>query len=139
MGFGLCQQIDGAAAYSKKRLGHRHPSSSVTTGRSIMNPLTPFEPRSSLTTPFERMDDLFSDMFRRFIRTPAWPRTVATSEMSVDVSEDDKQYFVKAELPGVKKDDIRVSIDGNVVSIGAEVKEEKEEKQGERTLMRERY
>ena len=43
----------------------------------------------------------------------------------MDVSEDDKAYKVHAEIPGVKKDDIQVQIDGNQVSIGAEVKNEK--------------
>jgi len=60
--------------------------------------------------------------------------------MKVDVTEDDKQYVVKAEIPGAKKEDVRVSIDGNFVSISAEVKEDKETKgDGERILMRELY
>ena len=59
-------------------------------------------------------------------------------EVKIDVSEDDKAYKVKAEIPGVNKDDIQVSIDGNLVSISAEIKEEKEVK-GENVLRRERY
>ena len=46
---------------------------------------------------------------------------------------------VHAEIPGVKKEDIQISIDGNQVSISAEVKREKEEKQGEKLLRVERY
>ena len=59
--------------------------------------------------------------------------------MKIDVSEDETAYHVKAEIPGVKKEDIRVAIDGNGVSITAEVKREKEEKKGETVLRSERY
>ena len=44
-----------------------------------------------------------------------------------------------AEIPGVKKEDIKVSIDGNQVALSAEVKREKEEKEGEKVLRSERY
>ena len=60
-------------------------------------------------------------------------------EIKMDVSEDEKGYRVKAEIPGVKKEDIKVSIDGNQVSIGAEVKKETEEKKGETVIRSERY
>jgi HSP20 family protein len=46
---------------------------------------------------------------------------------------------VKAEIPGVKKEDIHVAIDGNEVSISAEVKKDKEEKKGETVVRSERY
>lgn len=59
--------------------------------------------------------------------------------MRTDVSESDGGYLVKADLPGVAKEDIAVSIDGNVVSITAEIKREKEAKEGEKTLRTERY
>ena len=52
------------------------------------------------------------------------------------ISENDKEYLVSAELPGAKKEDIRVSIDGNYVSIAAEVKKEQEEKHGRSPSMR---
>jgi HSP20 family protein len=57
----------------------------------------------------------------------------------MDVAEDDKGYTVKAEIPGVTKEDIAVSLDGNVVSISAVVKREKEEREGEKLLRGERY
>lgn len=88
----------------------------------------------------ERFPDFFSDMFRRFARTTDWPALRPPNEMKIDVTEDDKQYLVKAEIPGAKKEDVRVNIDGNFVSISAEVKEEKETKgDGERNLVRELY
>jgi len=60
-------------------------------------------------------------------------------QIKLDVSEDDKAYSVHAEIPGVKKEDIHVNIDGSQVSISAEVKNEKEIKEGEKLLRSERY
>ncbi|CAG1017856.1 partial Spore protein SP21, partial [Burkholderiaceae bacterium] len=51
----------------------------------------------------------------------------------------DKDYQVRAEIPGAKKEDIRVTVDGNFVSISAEVRKEKEEKSGGRVLLKETY
>jgi HSP20 family protein len=87
-------------------------------------------------TPF---DDLFSDLMKGF-----WVKPVALPggeelKLKLEVKEDDKVYTVHAEIPGVKKDDIQVEIDGNQVSIRAEVKQEKEEKKGEKVLHSERY
>jgi HSP20 family protein len=58
--------------------------------------------------------------------------------IKIDVSETDGQYAVKAEIPGVRKEDIDVRVDGNMVTISAEVKTEKEEKKGSRVLRQER-
>jgi len=80
----------------------------------------------------------FEDLFRGSRLRPALGDWHAAPEIKLDVSEDDKAYKVKAEMPGVKKEDIQVSIEGNVVAISAEVKEEKEAK-GESSLRRERY
>ena len=60
-------------------------------------------------------------------------------QLKLDVREDDKAYTVHAEIPGVKKEDIHVHIEGNLVSISAEVKNEKEIKEGEKLLRSERY
>jgi len=59
--------------------------------------------------------------------------------MKIDVTKAEDTYTVKAEIPGVSKDDIQVSIDGNEVTISGEVKKETEEKQGEEVLRSERY
>ena len=59
--------------------------------------------------------------------------------IKMDVRENPDAFQVHAELPGVKKEDIHVTIDGNLVSISAEVKQEKEVKDGERVLRSERY
>ncbi len=83
----------------------------------------------------DALDDLFRGFFMRPVRFEDQPEV----QIRMDVSEDDKAYKVLAEMPGVKKEDIHVSIDGNQVSISAEVKNEKEVKEGERLLRSERY
>jgi HSP20 family protein len=63
----------------------------------------------------------------------------AESTIKLDVTEDEKAYRVKADLPGVKREDIDVQIDGNQVSLTAEVQREKEEKKGETVVYTERF
>jgi HSP20 family protein len=94
---------------------------------------------TALTRTDKMFDDLFPEFFRRFARMPA--PIEGPADIRVEVKEDDKGYEVRAEVPGAKKEDIRVAIDGNVVSISTEVKHEKEEKApgGKRTLVRELY
>jgi len=87
--------------------------------------------------PFDDVDELFKGFFLRPMRLETGPEQPVRIKM--DVKEDDKAYIVHAEIPGVKKEDISVSIDGNQVSISAEVKSQKEEKQGEKVLRSERY
>ena len=60
-------------------------------------------------------------------------------QMRLDLTEDGKNFFVKAEIPGVKKEDIKVSVDGNQVSLSAEIKKETEEKEGAKVIRSERY
>ncbi|MFY9317764.1 MAG: Hsp20 family protein [Burkholderiales bacterium] len=86
-------------------------------------------------TPF---DDLFSDLTRGFWVRPFPVAAGEELQMKVDVKEGDKAYTVRAEIPGVKKDDIQVDVNGDMVSVRAEVKREKEEK-GEKLLRSERY
>lgn len=81
------------------------------------------------------LDDLFRGFFMQPVRFEGQPDV----QIKMDVSEDEKGYKVHAEIPGVKKDDIHVHIDGNQVSISAEVKNEKEVREGEKVLRSERY
>jgi HSP20 family protein len=90
---------------------------------------------NALTRSERAFDDFFPEIFRRFSRMPAYE---GPAEIRVNVKEDDKGYEVRAEIPGAKKEDIRVSVDGNVVSISTEMKEEKETS-GKRMLMKELY
>lgn len=92
-------------------------------------------PRLSLYDPFA---DVFPELFRGML-APVSSENGKALEIRIDVTETDKEYKVAAELPGVKKDDINVQIDGNRVAISAEVSKEKEARDGERVLRRERY
>lgn len=84
--------------------------------------------------PFGDLDDLFKGFMLRPVRMEQ-----QAPQIKMDVKEDDNAYLVHAEIPGVKKEDIKVDVDGNTVSISAEVKQEKEEKKGERVIRSERY
>jgi len=84
-------------------------------------------------------ENAFDDLFRGFFMRPVRFEGQQDIQIKLDVSEDDKAYSVHAEVPGVKKEDIHVNIDGSQVSISAEVKNEKEVKEGERLLRSERY
>lgn len=94
----------------------------------------------SLFREMERLDPFrgYEDLFKRFWMRPTLSEFEFPSDIKLDVEEDDKAYVVKADLPGVAKDDIKVSIDGNRVAITAEVKKEKEEK-GKNVVRSERY
>ncbi|MFT3759410.1 Hsp20/alpha crystallin family protein [Thauera sp.] len=93
-----------------------------------------------------RRVDPLEDFFRGFFVRPVdfGGGTLASTggeapQMRVDVRETNAGYEVHAELPGMKKEDIHVHIDGPVVSISAERKQEKEAKEGEKILRTERY
>ena len=92
-------------------------------------------PRLSLYDPFA---DVFPELFRGML-APVAAEGGKPLEIRIDVSETDAEYKVAAEMPGVAKDDIQVQIDGNRVAISAEVGKEKEVRDGERLLRRERY
>jgi HSP20 family protein len=85
--------------------------------------------------PFGDIDDLFKGFFVRPVVFEGQPQM----EIKMDLKENDQAYLVHADIPGVKKEDIHVSIEGNRVSISAETKLEKEEKEGEKVLRRERF
>ena len=83
------------------------------------------------------MNDLFNDLtdgfFVKPVQADALPRSI-----KLDIKENDDAYVVNAELPGVKKEDIHVEIEGGLVTIKAEVKQE-DSSEDERMLRRERY
>jgi HSP20 family protein len=99
--------------------------------------ITRFDPFNEITRfePFMNM----SDFFKGFPMRSLGREFEYEPQMKMDVSEADGSYLVKAEIPGVNKDDIHISIDGNLVSISAEVKKEKEEKKDEKVIRSERY
>ncbi len=91
-------------------------------------------------TRYDPFSDLVDDIFKGFLVRPVayeGNRGEVLHRAKVDVAEQNGAYKVTAELPGVKKDDIHVSIDGPQVTLEAEVKQEKETKD-ERVLHTER-
>ena len=88
-------------------------------------------------TRLDPLEDLFRGFFVRPVDLNANQQQPPSIKM--DVKEQGDDYLVHAELPGVKKEDIHVVVDGNQVSISAEIKQEKEVKEGERVLRSERH
>jgi HSP20 family protein len=82
--------------------------------------------------------DSIESAFRHMLRPWRDPRLESAPQIKLDVDESDAEYIVKAEIPGVRKEDIDVRIDGNLVTLSAEVKRESEEKKGSRVLRSER-
>ena len=87
---------------------------------------------------------LFEDFFRDvapgfFVKPLHGDALPSASQIKIDVKENDNAYIVEAEVPGVPKEDIHVSIDGNVVSLRAEIKQHDEQVEGEKVLRSERY
>lgn len=82
--------------------------------------------RNDLTRFKSNIDDLFDSFFNRGWDLPVsaqasvWP--------AMDIVEKDKEVAIKAELPGCKPDDIDISVNGNILTISGEKKEEKEDK-----------
>lgn len=107
----------------------------ITRFNPLSSELARFDPLLTSFDPFMDMDDVMN----KFMMRPMLRGGMEIEpQIKMDVKEADGMYMVKAEIPGVNKDDIHVTIDGNRVSISAEVKQEKEEKEGERVIRCER-
>lgn len=84
--------------------------------------------------PFGETDRFFSSLMPRSFGM--WPRLAWSEDggtkfawsPSADISETDKEYLVRAELPAVKKEDVKVTVDGGMITIEGERKQEKQEK-----------
>ena len=89
---------------------------------------------------FDPINELVDDLFKGFLVRPlAYEgRDAVAPRMKVDVAEKNGAYLVTAEVPGVKKEDIHVSVDGAQVTLEAEVKQEREAGKDERVLHVER-
>jgi len=98
-------------------------------------------PRSPLLSSIARIDPFTNvdEWFKGFGTRPFSMESETPSLIKIDISENDTTYTVRAEIPGMKKEDVKVQVDGNRVSISAETKQEKEEKEGERVICRELY
>ncbi|HOE42527.1 MAG TPA: Hsp20/alpha crystallin family protein [Rhodoferax sp.] len=85
-------------------------------------------------------DDLLRDFSPAFYVRPLHGDPLPTpAQIKVDVKENGDSYTVQAEIPGVPKDDIDISLDGNVVSLRAEVKQQDSTSQDDKVLRTERY
>ena len=92
-------------------------------------------------TRFNPLEDAFENWSRG---VPVWlanaeARASAPMQFRMDVTVNDKEYQVLAEMPGVKKEEISITINGNEVAVSAEVKHEKEVTNGGVVLRTERY
>ena len=94
--------------------------------RSPLGDITRFDP-------FYNIDD----WFKGFGMRPFSMDMETPPQIKIDVTENDSAYTVRAEIPGVKKEDVKVQVEGNRVSISCETKQEKEQKEGERVIYRE--
>jgi len=84
-------------------------------------------------------DNAFDGLFKSFLAHPAAFDAEPALKVPMDVTEDEAAYTVHAEIPGVKKEDINVTIDGNQVAITAQVQHGRDEKKDGRLLRSERY
>ncbi|MBK8062908.1 MAG: Hsp20/alpha crystallin family protein [Betaproteobacteria bacterium] len=89
---------------------------------------------------FDPFGELVDDLFKGFLVRPvAYEGGQAVApRVKVDVTEKNGAYVVHAEMPGTKKDDIQITIDGAQVTLSAEIKREKDVSEGERVLHSER-
>jgi HSP20 family protein len=103
-----------------------------------MNKLTKWDPFNAPFSwnPFRELEEMqnrwssFFGLRLPFLRGPAEAEemTLTTWTPRVDIAEDDKEYVISVELPGMKKEEVKVSVEDRVLSISGERKSEKEEK-----------
>jgi len=95
---------------------------------------------NSLITRGGLFDDFFRDVAPSFYVRPLHGDPLPSpAQIKIDVKESERAYTVQAELPGVPKDDIQVSLDGNVVTLRAEVKQQDAQTKDDKVLRSERY
>ena len=99
-----------------------------------MSMLARWEPLKTRMNPFrelEEMEKRLSTIFgRQSLRPDGEKEAMTMAEWSplVDISEDEKEYIIKAEIPEIKKEDVKLTVQDNVLTISGERKSEKEEK-----------
>ncbi|MEN3037978.1 MAG: Hsp20/alpha crystallin family protein [Candidatus Kryptonium sp.] len=92
--------------------------------------LTKWSPIRDLATEIFDLQREINKMFSRFFREFEEEEEIRVTRWSprVDISETDDEYIVRAEIPGVNKDDIKITIKENMLTISGEKKQEKETK-----------
>jgi HSP20 family protein len=95
---------------------------------------------SNLITRGSLFDDFFKDIAPGFFIKPLHGDGLPSpAQIKIDVKDEGASYTVLAEVPGVSKDDIHVSIDGAIVSLRAEIKQQDSQNQDGKVLRTERY
>ena len=104
---------------------------------AVTNNLKTYEPFADMVrgAPMFELANLFDFPRTRY----GYPTRYSDPEIRMDVTEDAKAYHVKAEIPGVKKEDIHVAVEGNTVSISAECERKVETRKDETLLCSELY
>ena len=128
--------------YSRKRCGYRpREGKEMVTGVKKRNEEKTLQPRpvSPVTSPWDNMDRWFDEFGKQGLLSPFswyWPKDMETMAPfegrtpKVDVVDRDNEVVVRAELPGVKKDDLEVTLSEHTVTVEAHTsREEKEEKE----------
>ena len=85
-----------------------------------------------------QLSRLFDDTFDRFFSTPANVESANLRSPALDVAETERAYTVKLEVPGVAKEDVKVSVEGRQVTVQAHSQRAQEKTEGERLVYRER-
>src|SRR5436309_8641460 len=93
-----------------------------------MNALTRWDPFKEMDELQRRLTSMFGLGSQRLGNGKEETMTVTQWLPLVDITEDDKEYLIKAELPELRKDDVKVTVEGGVLTISGERKFEKEEK-----------
>lgn len=103
-----------------------------------MNELARVPESRSLWGAFDDFDSLFDDFWRPVRRGRLSTGNGGAFAPALDVTENDNEYRVRADLPGVKKEDLDISIQDGVLTINAETKYEDKEKKEGRVIRQER-
>lgn len=91
--------------------------------------LTPWEPTSlARWEPFREMENFFRNFSPFFGRSLLRRGKDVEWTPTADISETEKEYLIKAELPEVKKEDVKITVEDGVITLSGERKHEKEEK-----------
>lgn len=98
-----------------------------------MRAITRWDPFKGHWSPWKDLEEM-EKRLSTYLRPPSRPdgdkETMTVAEWSplVDISEDEKEYLVKAELPEIRKEDVKLKVQDNVLSISGERRSEKEDK-----------
>src|SRR6266496_6266859 len=112
-------------------LSRRRPSASVRNQprlETTMSAVTRWDPFKEMEESQNRLARIFGLTAPRLPNGGKESMTITEWAPSVDISEDDKEWLVKADLPEVKKEEVKVTVENGVLTITGERKFEKEEK-----------